>query len=90
AEKEAQGVFNASGKDMLSIIEMVEQVADFYNLDKTLINPISSLSLNQAAKRPVKTGFILDKSINELGYNPRSFTEGMRIMQEQVEKLRIN
>jgi dTDP-4-dehydrorhamnose reductase len=90
AEKEAQGVFNASGKDMLSIIEMVEQVADFYNLDKTLINPISSLSLNQAAKRPVKTGFILDKSINELGYNPRSFTEGMRIMQEQVEKLQIN
>ena len=90
AEKEAQGIFNASGKDMLSIIEMVEQVADFYQLDKTLINPISSSSLNQAAKRPVKTGFVLDKSINELGYKPHSFNEGMRIMQEQVEKLQIN
>jgi dTDP-4-dehydrorhamnose reductase len=89
-EKEAQGVFNASGKDMLSIIEMVEQVADFYQLDKTLINPISSSSLNQAAKRPVKTGFILDKAINELGYNPHSFYEGMKIMQAQVEKLQVN
>lgn len=87
-DKEAQGIFNASGKDMLSIIEMVEQVADFYQLDKTLINPISSSSLNQVAKRPVKTGFILDKSINELGYNPHSFYEGMKIMQKQVESLK--
>ncbi|MBK0382831.1 SDR family oxidoreductase [Pedobacter sp. SD-b] len=87
AQKEAQGVYNASGKDMMSIMELVEQVAEFYQLDKTLINPISSSSLNQAAKRPVKTGFILDKSIKELGYEPHSFREGMAIMQKQVELL---
>lgn len=83
-EKEAQGVYNASGKDMMSILELVERVADYYGLDKSLINPISSASLNQAAKRPVKTGFILDKSIKELGYNPHSFEEGIRIMDEQI------
>lgn len=84
SEKGAQGVYNASGKDMMSILELVERVADYYGLDKSLINPISSESLNQAAKRPVKTGFILDKSIKELGYNPHSFEEGIRIMDEQL------
>ena len=88
--KRAKGVYNASGKDMMSIIELVEQVADFYGLDKSLINPISSASLNQAAKRPVKTGFILDKSIKELGYDPHSFIEGMKIMEAQVKQLQTN
>ncbi len=87
AEKEATGVFNASGKDMMSIIELVEQVADFYHLDKSLINPISSDSLNQDAKRPKKTGFILDKSRQVLGYNPHSFKEGMKIMERQLREV---
>ncbi len=90
AQKEAQGVFNASGKDMMSIIELVHQVADYYQLDKSLIKPISSDSLNQAAKRPVKTGFILDKSIEELGYQPHSFKEGIAIMEKQVNLINHN
>ena len=86
-EKEAQGVYNASGKDMMSIIELVQRVADYYNLDKTLIKPISSATLNQAAKRPKRTGFILDKSVKELGYQPHSFEEGIQIMEKQLAVL---
>jgi dTDP-4-dehydrorhamnose reductase len=86
AQKGAQGIFNASGKDLMSIVELVQYVADFYHLDKTLINPISSTSLNQKAKRPVKTGFVLDKSINELGYQPHSFIEGLKIMNMQLKQ----
>lgn len=85
ANKQAEGVFNASGKDMMSIIEIVEAVADFWNLDKTLINPITSDSLNQAAKRPKKTGFILDKTIQQLGYQPHSFKEGLAILNSQLK-----
>ena len=84
AEKGAQGVYNASGKDLMSITELVEKVADYYQLDKSLIRPISSDSLNQAAKRPIRTGFILDKSIRELGYKPHSFEEGIAIMDQQL------
>lgn len=86
AEKEAQGVYNASGKDMLSIIEIVEQVADFWKLDKKLINPISSDTLNQDARRPKKTGFILDKTIRELGYQPHSFKEGLAVLDRQMKE----
>jgi len=86
ADKGAQGIYNASGKDLMSIVELVEQVADFYGLDKSLINPISTASLNQTAQRPVKTGFILDKSIKELGYQPHSFLEGLKIMDQQLKQ----
>lgn len=85
AKKNSVGVFNASGKDMMSILELVEKVAEYWNLDKSLIQPISSGSLNQIARRPKKTGFILDKATNVLGYNPRSFEEGLAFVDAQLK-----
>ena len=68
AEKEKEGIFHISGKDFMSIVELVKRVAKHYQLDDSLIEVISSKSLNQAAKRPPKTGFILDKAYRELNY----------------------
>jgi len=85
AKKGGQGIYNASGKDMMSIIELVEKVADFWGLNKSLIKPISSDTLNQAAKRPKRTGFILDKTIHELDYHPHSFTEGLALLDSQLK-----
>ena len=82
---DAQGVYNASGKDMMSVAELVTRVADFWKLDKSILTPISSASLNQAAKRPKKTGFILDKSMTDLKYNPHSFEEGLAILDQQMK-----
>lgn len=83
-DKEATGVYNISGKDQFSIIDLVRTVADHYGLDKGLINPVSSETLNQPAKRPPITGFILDKARRELGYEPHSFVEGMELMEKQI------
>ncbi|MFZ5555032.1 MAG: SDR family oxidoreductase [Bacteroidota bacterium] len=85
AKKGATGIFNLSGKDFMSIIELVYRVADFYGYDKSIITPVSSSTLNQAAKRPPKTGFVLDKSIRQLGYNPHSFEEGLKIIDDQLK-----
>jgi dTDP-4-dehydrorhamnose reductase len=83
-EKQATGIFNASGKDFMSIFEMIERMADFYKCDKSNINRISSETLNQKAKRPPKTGFILTKSNEELGYEPHSFEEGLKLLEQQL------
>lgn len=88
AEKQTTGVFHISGKDMMSIIELVYRVADFYGYDKSMITPIASGSLNQTAQRPPKTGFILDKAIRQLGYAPHSFEEGLAIITEQLKATR--
>ena len=84
-EHNAEGVYHISGKDMMSVVELVKRVAEYYNLDQSLINEISSASLNQAAKRPLRTGFILDKAMTELNYNPHSFEEGLAILDRQMK-----
>lgn len=87
AEKEATGIYHLSGKDIMSILELVYRVADYYGLDKSCVTPIKTATLNQKAKRPPKTGFILDKAKQDLGYNPHSFEEGLAIITEQLKIL---
>ena len=84
-DRQATGVYNISGSDMMSIVELVERVADFWKLDKSLITPISSNSLNQRARRPKKTGFVLEKSMRDLNYQPRSFETGLAIVDLQLQ-----
>jgi len=83
AKKGAVGIYHLSGKDIMSIVELVRRVAKYYKLDESYIEEITTASLNQAAKRPPKTGFILDKAVNELGYNPVSFEEGIKFLESQ-------
>jgi dTDP-4-dehydrorhamnose reductase len=85
AEKKALGIYHISGKDFMSVIELVNRVADYYGSDKSIISPISSESLNQGAKRPSRTGFVLDKAISDLEYSPCSFEEGLAIITEQLK-----
>lgn len=83
-EKRAEGIFHISGPDYMSILEIVQRVARFFQLDQSLITPISAKTLDQAAERPPKTGFILDKARNELAYRPHSFEEGLEIVKKQL------
>ena len=83
-EKRAQGIFHISGKDYMSVIEMVRRIAKFFKLDDSIIEETDSSTLNQAAARPPKTGFVLDKAIHELGYAPHTFEEGLAVVQKQL------
>ena len=87
AEKKASGIYNISGKDFLNILEVAHLVADYYKLDKSLINPSKSADIKQPAKRPPITGFIIDKAKRDLGYNPHSFVEGIKFMEEQLNRM---
>jgi dTDP-4-dehydrorhamnose reductase len=86
AKKKAFGIFNASGKDIMSIYEIVERIAKHYGNSTDNLNKISTAALKQKAGRPPKTGFILDKSRNELGYNPHSFEDCLTIIDQQLKK----
>ena len=84
AEQKAEGIFNISGSDFMSVFDLVYQVADFWNLDKNLLKMSSSEGIQQPAKRPAITGFIIEKAKNQLGYKPRSFKEGLAILDHQL------
>ena len=78
AKLKAEGIFHISGPKVYSIYDLVCEIADFYGHDKTLIQPIKSKTLNQKAKRPPKTGFILDKAKKELNYQPITLKESLK------------
>ena len=79
-------MYHISGKDFMSILEMVQRMADFYQCDPSIISRISTDCLNQKAKRPPKTGFIIDKAMKQLGYQPHTFEEGLAIIEQQILK----
>jgi dTDP-4-dehydrorhamnose reductase len=87
AQKRAKGIYNISGKDFYSILELAHVVADYYHLDKSLINPSKSADIKQPAHRPPITGFIIDKAKKELGYNPHSFVEGIKMLEDQMKEM---
>lgn len=81
-----QGLFHVSGKEVISILEIAERVAQFFKLDKKYIQPITTASLKQPALRPLKTGFIISKAERELNFHPHTLEEGLKIISEQLLK----
>ncbi|WP_369048619.1 NAD(P)-dependent oxidoreductase [Tenacibaculum sp. UWU-22] len=78
-DKTHTGIYNISSNTLLSIYEIALQIAEVFNLDKSLIKPISTTTLNQIAPRPVKTGFDLSKTQNVLQLHVQSFKEDLEI-----------
>lgn len=83
--KGATGVYNISGKDIMSIYDLVQRVAEYFRLSMESVSKITSESLGQPAKRPPVTGFDLMKSRQELGYEPHSFEEGIALIMQQMK-----
>ena len=77
-DKKATGVFHLSGKDILTPYQIAIKTAKHLKLDSSVIKKVTAASFSQPAKRPLKTGFVIDKAKKELGYEPVSFEEGLR------------
>lgn len=88
ARRKAEGIWHISGKEMLTPYDMAIKTADFFGLDKSLINKTDSTRFTQPAKRPPKTGFIIRKASEELGYKPHSFEEGIALLAEQLTDIK--
>ena len=85
ADQRAEGIFNIAGRNVLTPYEMAIQTADYFDLDKSLITKADASTFTQAARRPPRTGFIIEKAQTVLGYQPRSFAEGIGILAGQMK-----
>lgn len=79
AERRAGGIWHISGKDVLTPYEMAVRTADMLGLDKALMEKVDADTFTQPARRPLRTGFRIDKAVDVLGYDPMSFEEGLRL-----------
>ncbi len=80
-KRDARGIYHLSGNELNSVYDLAVQTAKFFKLDESLISPIQSDVLNEPGKRPPKTGFLLRKSQKDLSYQPKSFEEGLGVVQ---------
>jgi len=76
--KQAQGVFNICGEEVLTPYQMAIRSANYLGLDPSLLIRTNSSSFNQPAKRPLITGLQIKKARSILGFSPSNFEEGLR------------
>jgi dTDP-4-dehydrorhamnose reductase len=84
AEQGATGIFNISGSELLTPYQMAMETADYFGLNKELIVRTDSTKFTQPARRPMETGFVIEKAKNQLGYRPKTFREGISILAKQL------
>lgn len=76
--KRAKGIYHLSGKDVYTPYQMAVAAAQHLQLNTSLIRRVTQDTFSQPAKRPPRTGFVIDKAVRELGYRPVSFEEGLQ------------
>lgn len=79
-----KGIFHLSGPVSRPINQIVEEVGKALGLGKLSIETISSATLNQAAKRPSRTGFDLSKAEKLLDYHPMDIRETIPLLQQDL------
>jgi len=79
-KSKAEGIFHVSGKDILTPYQMAVETARYFGLREQLIGRVNEKTFTQAARRPLKTGFVIDKARKMLGFEPMSFQYGLKKM----------
>jgi dTDP-4-dehydrorhamnose reductase len=87
AKRKATGIYHISSSEVLTPYQMALQVATYFQLDRSLITRVDGSSFSQPAKRPPRTGFIISKAQQELGYQPHDFQSGIALLARQTEGL---
>ena len=78
-QKNKTGIFNVVGSDYVSRLEWSLLVADIFGLDKKLIHPIKSKSLNLIAKTP-NINASNEKLFQNIGFKMSGIKEGVLLM----------
>jgi dTDP-4-dehydrorhamnose reductase len=83
-ELNKKGVFNLTGPSTLSMFEFVAEIAEYLEVSKDFVNPITTEMLNQKAPRPKNSGLDLTKSITELNYSPSDIKSTLFLMEVDI------
>ncbi|MEM7548998.1 MAG: SDR family oxidoreductase [Bacteroidota bacterium] len=86
AGQKPTGIFNISGKDMMTPYDIALRVGEYFKLDLSNLSATDGSMFSQAAKRPPKTGFDISKARKVLGYEPLGFEEGLKVIEGQLKK----
>jgi len=76
----ARGLYHVVGAQTASRYDFAVAAATAFGLPATLIRPVVTAELGQAARRPLSGGMKTAKLVDSVGYSPRAYPEGLRTM----------
>jgi len=82
---EKEGIWHYAGDEKMSVYEFGLKIADHFNFDKSLIQPVSSASLNQIGRRPAKTYLNSNHANRELGLLPHNISEAFDVIKTRID-----
>ena len=85
-EKEALGLYHYGDKEYMNRYEFAHLIAKVFDLDVSLILPISTADLKQPAPRPLKSGLKTEKIESALGIIPNSVETCLQEIRKQLSR----
>jgi dTDP-4-dehydrorhamnose reductase len=83
--KEKKGLYNIVGQELMSRYDFSKLICKIFGLDLSLVIPVDSSELSQAAKRPLKAGLKTDKLKNELMFALVGAEKGLKSMKAEMQ-----
>jgi dTDP-4-dehydrorhamnose reductase len=83
---EAFDLFHYGDADLINRYDFALIIAKVFDLDKTLVSPISTADLNQTAPRPLRSGLTTEKIESALGIVPNSVETCLEKIRKQLFK----
>lgn len=85
----ARGVYNYAGTDLINRYVFAQKIADYFGYDKSLISPCKTADLNQPAPRPLNSGLITDKVVNDLHIRLYDTRAGLKQVEKDLKQCEI-
>lgn len=82
-EKNKTGIYHTAGSERISRFQLALNIARVFELDETLIKPVSSSELKQKAKRPRDSSLSVNKVRRDLKIRMLDTKKGLKIMKEE-------
>lgn len=84
-QSRAKGIFHAGGADWCSRYDFARKIADVFKYNSSLIQPITTTDLKQAAPRPMRGGVISFKAETQFGIRFSGIESGLFTMRRQLQ-----
>ncbi|HEX9614728.1 MAG TPA: dTDP-4-dehydrorhamnose reductase [Bacteroidota bacterium] len=84
-ELEKSGLYHISGSERISRYDFGIKIAAAFNLDASLIAPVPTSELHQAAPRPQDTTLITLKAETELGLKTTDVSQGVTLLKREFQ-----
>ena len=73
-----QGIYHICGGETMNIADIAYRTAAYFNLDSSLIDPVTTTEMNEKTPRPSFSPMNIEKAYTDLGYKPSTFEEGLK------------